>query len=303
MPTYKVHHTTKYTYDEPVSVCHNLAHLLPREAPRHRWRFAELEITPQPAVRAERPDFFGNQLTFFAIQEPHRVLTVTTDAQVELDPPPPATLFSNVPWEQVRDRLLPAAFAVEQAHKAEFLDAFQFTFPSPYVRWTPEVAAYAAPSFAPGRPLMEAVMDFSKRIHTEFKYDTTSTTVSSTLPEVMAARAGVCQDFAHLMVGGLRAVGLAARYVSGYLLTAPPPGKERLVGADASHAWVSVFAPDAGGGAGWIDVDPTNNCTPQERHITLAWGRDYGDVSPLRGVILGGGRHQVRVAVDVAPVA
>jgi transglutaminase-like putative cysteine protease len=186
---------------------------------------------------------------------------------------------------------------------AEALDTFQYTFASPYIRWTEEVAAYARESFAPGRPLVEAVLDLTGRIFRDFRYDTKTTTVSTTLPEIMQARAGVCQDFAHLQIGCLRAMGLPARYVSGYLLTTPAPGKPRLVGADASHAWVSVYVPHAGvGGGEWVDFDPTNNTIPGEKHITLAWGRDFGDVSPLRGVILGGGRHRIHVSVDVSPV-
>ena len=191
------------------------------------------------------------------------------------------------------------------------LYAHQFTYASPYIRWTPEIAAYAAASFAPGRPLLEAVLDLTARIHRDFKYDPRSTTISTTLPEILETRAGVCQDFAHLQIGCLRSLGLAARYVSGYLLTMPPPGKPRLIGADASHAWLSLFLPDAphGGGNGamaatgvWVDVDPTNNCIPSDKHITLAWGRDFGDVSPLRGVLLGAGKHQIHVSVDVSPL-
>jgi transglutaminase-like putative cysteine protease len=312
MATYRIHHLTRYSYDEPVSVCHNLAHLLPRVAPappRHAWRQAEIDISPAPAVRAERIDFFGNRLTFFAIQEPHRELEVVTKSEVALDPFDAPPLFSTTPWELVRDGLngprpspaaAPAAPFASQPldRQAEWLDAFQFTFASPYIRWTPAVAEYARPSFASGRPLMESILELTARIHKDFRYDTKSTTVSTTLPEILAARAGVCQDFAHLQIGCLRAMGLAARYVSGYLLTTPPPGRPRLVGADASHAWVSVYLPDAG----WLDLDPTNNLIPSDKHITLAWGRDFGDVSPLRGVILGGGRHHIHVSVDVSPI-
>jgi transglutaminase-like putative cysteine protease len=312
MPTYRIHHLTRYTYDEPVSVCHNLAHLLPRDSARHTWHSAELEISPAPAVRSERCDFFGNRLTFFAIQEPHRQLDVIARSRVDLDLPATAPLFpSAMAWEQARG-LLHAPIAEIENQKTDAapaienrLDAFQFSFASPYIRWTPEIAAYAAPSFAPGRPIMEAILDLTRRIHADFVYDTRTTTVSTTLPEIMQARSGVCQDFAHLQIGCLRSMGLAARYVSGYLLTSPPPGKPRLVGADASHAWVSVYLPhsqaDATAGE-WVDLDPTNDCIPTDKHITLAWGRDFGDVSPLRGVLLGTGKHQIQVSVDVSPV-
>jgi transglutaminase-like putative cysteine protease len=304
MPTYRIHHLTRYSYDEPVSVCHNLAHLLPREgAARHAWRYSDLEISPAPAVRAERRDYFGNRLTFFAIQEPHRELEVITRAQVDLEPAGENYSCESPAWEMVRDRL---AGEKVGAGGAELLDAFQFTFASPCIRWTEEVERYAAQSFAPGRPVLEGVLELNARIHREFTYDKQCTTTSTTLPEVMEKRAGVCQDFAHLMIGGLRSQGLAARYVSGYLLTAPPPGKPRLIGSDASHAWLSVYVPGfdgmRGGGGRWVDVDPTNNAVVGEKHITLAWGRDFGDVSPLRGVILGGGRHRVAVSVDVSPV-
>ena len=298
MPIYTIHHLTRYTYDEPVSVCHNLAHLMPRLASRHQWRYADIEVVPTPAIRAERLDYFGNRLTFFAIQQPHRELEVVARGQVELEPAASAQVISSITWEVARDHIQ-TRISSQSPWPAELLDAFQFTFPSPYIRWDGEVAAYANGSFVPNRPMLDAVLHLSDRIYREFVYDTKSTTVSTTLPEILKARGGVCQDFAHLMIGCLRALGLSARYVSGYLLTSPPPGKPRLVGADASHAWVSVYIPDLG----WLDVDPTNNVIPSDKHITLAWGRDFGDVSPLRGVILGGGRHQIQVKVDVSPTA
>ncbi|HUO10127.1 MAG TPA: transglutaminase family protein [Phycisphaerae bacterium] len=289
MAVYNIRHVTRYIYEEAVPVCHNVAHLLPRASPRHEWRFAEVDISPAPAVRTDREDYFGNRLTFFAIQEPHLELEVTGRGQVAIEPRSelPKT---KVSWEEARDQ-----FAIRGS---ELLGEMQFSLDSPYVHSTEEVAAYGRESFAAGRPLVEAVLDLTARIHRDFAYDTKTTTVSTTLPEVMKARSGVCQDFAHLQIGCLRAMGLAARYVSGYLLTSPPPGKPRLVGADASHAWASVWVP----GEGWLDVDPTNNLVPSDKHITVGFGRDFGDVSPLRGVILGGGRHQIEVSVDVAPV-
>ncbi len=179
------------------------------------------------------------------------------------------------------------------------LEAYQFAFDSPHVPTSPDLADYAAVSFSPGRPWLEALLDLTRRIHTEFKYDQTATNVSTPLERSAAMRRGVCQDFAHLQIGCLRSLGLAARYVSGYLVTAPPPGQPRLVGADASHAWLSAFSPEHG----WIDVDPTNDMIPSPKHITLAWGRDYSDVCPIKGVFIGGGHHGMNVSVDVMPLA
>ena len=227
-------------------------------------------------------------MIFFTVQEPHRQLIVRAEHTTEIEPywgPDPA---QTPAWEDVRDQLA-------LARDAEALDAYQYVFDSPYVRVSADLAAYAAPSFWPRRPILEAALDLTARIHSEFRYDPKATTLSTTLAEVLAGRHGVCQDFAHLEIGCLRSLGLAARYVSGYLLTQPPEGTERLIGADASHAWLSSWCP----GFGWIDVDPTNNLIPSAEHILLGWGRDYDDVSPIKGVILGGGEHQVRVSVDV----
>ena len=294
MPTYHIQHRTCYSYEEIVPVCHNLAHLLPRRSPRHHWMSAGIDINPVPATRAERNDYFGNRLTFFSIQEPHRELTVTTDSEVQITAEGRLFARQDVAWEVARD-----SFRLNGAPLSpEAVDAFQFTFASPCIQSTEAVLHYARPSFPAHRPLVEAVLDLSRRIYKDFRYDVKSTTVATTLPELMKARAGVCQDFAHLQIGCLRALGLSARYVSGYLLTTPPPGEARLVGADASHAWLSVYVPGEGGGA-WVDVDPTNDVVPFDKHITIAWGRDFGDVSPLRGVTFGGREHTVRVSVDV----
>jgi transglutaminase-like putative cysteine protease len=206
-------------------------------------------------------------------------------------------LAASPSWENVRDQ-----FSLWQYRPlpAALLEPYQFTFSSPYVQLSPDVATFACESFAPGRPILDAAMDLSRRIHAEFRYDLQSTTISTTLPEILQARAGVCQDFAHLFIGAARSMGLPARYVSGYLLTTPPAGQVKLIGSDASHAWASVFVPgNSPEGGFWADFDPTNDCMPGEKHVTLAWGRDFGDVSPLRGVVLGGGQHTVQVAVDV----
>jgi transglutaminase-like putative cysteine protease len=287
---YHVTHTTTYQYSEAVSLCQNLAHLTPRPGPRQTSRDFSLDITPLPAVLANRLDYFGNPEVFFSVQEPHRLLSITTTHMAEvmrMTPPDPA---QTAPWEDVRQQLV-------RDHSPESLEAYEFVFDSHHIQASSDLAEYALPSFTPGRPVLEAALDLTRRIHTDFRYDRRATTISTSLQEVFAHRRGVCQDFAHLQIGCLRSLGLAARYVSGYISTRPPPGQKRLVGADASHAWVSVYCL----GAGWVDLDPTNDQIPSDHHILLAWGRDYDDVSPIKGVILGGGTPKVVVSVDVAP--
>lgn len=248
-------------------------------------------VVPEPASIGSRRDYFGNEVQFFSLHEAHRSLTVTTQSRVEsiaLSPPQPAATAN---WEAIRDGLARDRSAVG-------LDAYQFVFDSPLVQRAEPFAAYARPSFPPQRPIADAALDLARRINTDFVFDAKATTLTTTLDEVFRQRRGVCQDFAHLQIACLRSLGLAARYISGYLETRPPPGKPRLVGADASHAWLSVFC----GEHGWIDFDPTNRTIPTTEHITLAWGRDYGDVCPIRGVFVGGGLHHLHVAVDVEPL-
>jgi transglutaminase-like putative cysteine protease len=285
---YKSIHTTVYDYGESVSLCHNLLHLTVRSGFWQTRLSGELRISPPPSVMTERTDFFGNTATFATIEEPHRELSVTAlnVAQLEPQSPPPAEV--TPPWEWVRDQL-------RTPGTPEMLGASQFVFDSPYVPTGASLAAYAAPSFPPNRPILQAILDLTARIHAEFRYDPAATTIATPVKEVLERRHGVCQDFAHLQIGCLRSLGLAARYVSGYLVNTPPPGKPSLEGAEASHAWVSFFCP----GFGWIDLDPTNNQIPYDRHIVLAWGRDYDDVSPIKGVILGGGTHTVKVEVEI----
>ncbi len=285
---YQVTHTTTYEYSEPVSLCQNLAHLTPRDVPGQQCLRTALSIAPQPAVLSDRLDYFGNPSTFFAVQEPHRELVATATHLIRLAPRPAPDPAASPPWEEVRD-LLPAD------RGPATLEAYQFVFGSRYTPPGQELAAYAAHSFAPGRPLLEGVLDLTARVHRDFVYDPRATTVATPLNEVFAKRRGVCQDFAHLELACLRSLGLAARYVSGYLCTTPAPGQRRLLGADATHAWLSVWCPCQG----WVDMDPTNDLVPSDKHILLAWGRDYDDVSPIKGVILGGGQHAVRVAVEV----
>ena len=287
--TYRVTHITTYRYEEPASVCHNELRLTPRSGGRQRTRRFQLRVDPTPSVLAPQVDFFGNQVHFVALHEPHRQLTVTakSDVDVEASSPPEA----SPAWEAVRDRL-------RADHGSDVLAAYQFAFESPHVQVDPAVAAWTEPSFPAGRPLVGGVLELTRRIHQEFAYDRDATCVATPVSQVLRERRGVCQDFAHLEIACLRALGLAARYVSGYILTTPPESATRLVGADASHAWLSVWLGDAG----WLDVDPTNDLVPSDQHVTVAWGRDYGDVSPLRGVVLGGGEHTMTVAVDVSPL-
>lgn len=288
---YRIAHSTIYEYVEPVSLCQNLAHLTPRNTPAQHCRETILVVTPQPSVLNERLDYFGNPTTFFAVQEPHRNLNASVNHLVEVNPAPIPDPAHSLPWEEVRNHL-------RNDLAPETLLASEFVCDSRYIRASPDLVDYARSSFRAGRPILEAVQDLTHRIHTDFQYDQSATTVATTLFEVFARRRGVCQDFAHLQIACLRSLGLAARYVSGYLSTEPPPGCVPLVGTDATHAWLSIYSP----GTGWVDVDPTNDQFPGDRHILLAWGRDYDDVSPIKGIVLGGGAHTVSVAVDVVTV-
>ena len=286
---YRVVHRTEYVYAEPVTLCHNETHLTPRMLPGQRVASHALEIEPAPATLSHREDFFGNPVVYFAVQAPHPVLVVTARSEVERDPPSSQYADSHLPWDE-------AAARTASATSAEGIDARQFRLDSPMIAASSDVDAYARRSFPAGRPLVDAVADLSARIHRDFAYEPGATTIATPLSRVLAQRRGVCQDFAHLGIACLRAMGLAARYVSGYMQTEPPPGEERLVGADASHAWLAVWDPDLG----WLDFDPTNDAVAHDRHITTAWGRDYADVTPIKGIIFGGGAsHVATVAVDV----
>jgi transglutaminase-like putative cysteine protease len=288
---YKIVHRTTYKYKYPVTVGTHVACLKPRAMAHQQPAKSELHIQPRPATRTDRVDFFGNLLCFFTIQEPHRELVVEARSEVKVEGKAAPADKAQLPWEE-------AAKLVSHDCNSEGLDAYQFGFESPRIRTRPEFADYALQSFTPGRPMPEALLDLTTRIHKDFRFDSKVTNVRTTPEEVFKKRRGVCQDFAHLQIACLRSLNLAARYVSGYLRTYPPAGKPRLVGADASHAWVSAYCP----GIGWLDLDPTNNLVPSNGHVTLAWGRDYGDVSPLRGLILGGGSHMLKVGVDMEPL-
>lgn len=290
MARYRVVHITTYRYGEPVGVSHNLLHLAPSTAGRQRCEDFALEISPRPAVMHRRTDWFGNRVDAFTVQDPHRELVVRATSTVEVEPAFGLDPAVTPAWEQVREAL--------RQPRGDDVAASEFACPSPLVPADPQYAAWAAADFPPGRALLDAALALVMRINREFTYDAEATAVDTPLAEAFANRRGVCQDFAHLGIACLRSLGLAARYVSGYLETDPPPGQPKLVGADASHAWLSVYCP----GIGWIGLDPTNACPVGDRHLIVAIGRDFSDVSPVRGVILGGGAHQVSVSVDVARV-
>jgi transglutaminase-like putative cysteine protease len=287
---YRITHTTSYEYTGLVGHSYNEARLLPRECQHQHLISAHLEITPKETDFRVRKDFFGNKIAYFAITEPHSTFTVTATSEVEVHGNArQLDLSRGTSWEDVREIL-------QHDKHTEVLDARQYTLDSPYIKTSPDLAAYAQPSFTPGRPLFEAVNDLMQRIHQDFIFDPKFTTLSTPVQTVLEHRRGVCQDFAHLAIGCIRSYGLAARYISGYIETLPPPGREKLVGSDASHAWISVYLPDVG----WMDFDPTNNQIPDDQHIIVAWGRGYGDVTPLKGVVFGGLDHELKVSVDVA---
>lgn len=288
---YRIVHRTTYKYKYPVSVGNHVACLRPRSLPRHSLKHSELKIMPKPANISERVDYFGNVLCFFIVEEPHDELIVEARSEVVMNEKAAAWPQQSPPWEEVVGIL-------KGDHQPATLEAYQFRFESPRIRPRPQFAAYALHSFTEARPMHEALLDLTARIHADFRFESKATTVRTPVEEVFEKRRGVCQDFAHLQIACLRSINLSARYVSGYLRTYPPPGKPRLVGADASHAWVSAFCP----GAGWLDVDPTNNVAPSDGHVTVAWGRDFGDVSPLHGLILGGGAHTLKVSVDLEAI-
>jgi transglutaminase-like putative cysteine protease len=287
---YHVRHTTIYRYSDPVPLGQNETRLTPRRFARQECPGNQLLVRPPPAILRTRTDYFGNLVSFFALEEDHQELTVTSTSTVDVFQPVYPQPAATPAWESVRAVLA-------EPRDAESLAAVLFRFDSPYVRRNARLAEYAGISFTPGRPLLDAALDLTARIHREFKYDRAATGVNTPILEVFENRRGVCQVFAHLQIACLCSIGLAVRYVSGYLSTDPPPGQARLIGADASHDWLSLFCP----GAGWLDFDPTNNQMPGVRYVTIAWGRDYGDVCPIKGVFVGGGQHSMSVAVDVIP--
>ena len=289
---YHITHRTTYEYPEPVTVSHHAARVKPRPTPAQGRTDFSLQVTPEPTAKTMRTDYFGNRVCFFSIQQIHKRLEITAISRVSLSPVPAPQMADSPDWSGVvamfRDPVSP-----------EMVEPYQFCFNSPLIQATPELADYVRESFNGQTSLLAGVQDLNRRIHSDFKYDTVATTVATPLAEVLANRRGVCQDFAHIAIACLRSLGLPARYVSGYLRTRSAPGKPRLAGADASHAWFSAFCP----GIGWVDFDPTNNLIPAQEHITVAYGRDFSDVSPVTGILVGGGSHQVTVGVEVEEVA
>ncbi|MCE9633047.1 MAG: transglutaminase family protein [Methylophilales bacterium] len=286
---YRVTHKTEYEYTEIVGQSYNEARLLPRLCYHQNIISTHLEISPREADYRIREDFFGNQVAYFSVPEPHREFSVTAISEIQIFSSAQQLNFAEgASWETVKETL-------EKDRRREIQDARQYTLDSPFIEITPSLTAYAKTSFTIGRPLLEAVHELMERIYRDFIFDPEFTTLATPLTDVLEHRRGVCQDFAHLAIGSIRSQGLAARYVSGYIETLPAPGKEKLVGSDASHAWFSVYLPEVG----WMDFDPTNNQVPSDQHITIAWGRDYGDVTPLKGVIFGGHNHELKVSVEV----
>jgi transglutaminase-like putative cysteine protease len=284
-----VTHATQYHYSEPVTLGHNQVRLVPRSFERQKCLTSQLEIVPRPTVQRSWIDPFGNEALYFTLEEPHAQLSLRMYARVDMLPVPalPAAVLEQ-PWEAAR-----AALDIDVSEAGR--EALLFRYDSPLARRLPDERDYGAASFPAGVPLFAGVLDLMRRIHADFRYDVEATSVTTTTTELLTLRRGVCQDFAHLQIAALRSLGLAARYVSGYLVTRPPPGKPKLVGSDASHAWVAVYFP----GHGWVDFDPTNNCQVGQEHITLGWGRDYSDIAPIKGLYLGGGNSTLHVAVDV----
>ena len=285
---YKIIHKTEYSYNHPVNLCYNEARLTPRNFAYQDCTDSQFVVEPKPKECRERQDFFGNTVYYFTIQQPHNQLTVTVTSHVDVKGREQQRDFAeHLSWESARQQL-------HTDLDPEVLEIRQYILNSPMIPMMPELHAYAEQSFIRERPLLDAVEDLSDRLYTDFTYDPDFTTIATPLADVIKHRRGVCQDFAHLGIGCLRALGFAARYVSGYIETKPPPDKAPLSGADASHAWFSVYLPQFG----WVDFDPTNNQIPADRHITIAWGRDYADVTPLKGVVFGSGTHKLSVSVD-----
>lgn len=288
---FDISHRTLYDYGSAVITSQHLVHLEPRPLAHQKVLVHELTISPQPARRISRTDYFGNPTVAALIEVEHFELEITAHSVVEVRPPAPVDISRSPPWDAI-------ASLASAGNAQAALEPIQFVAPSRHTGGSAAIADFAHASFPPGRPMLAGAADLAARIFEEFTFDATATDISTPVSEVLEKRRGVCQDFSHLMIAALKCLGLPARYVSGYLLTHPPPGKPRLLGADASHAWVSVWCPRFG----WVDFDPTNNIIPRDEHITIGFGRDYDDINPISGVLLGGHDHTVTVEVDVVPV-
>ncbi|MEM6912114.1 MAG: transglutaminase family protein [Verrucomicrobiota bacterium] len=288
---YQVKHVTTYRYSERIDISYHHARLKPLRLPGQQRKNYRFHVSPQPASRNEHRDFFGNQVNFFVIDKAHEKLTITSQCQVETSPRFAGLNFAqSQPWEKV----------AETVRRVETpLSERQYALPSPLIQPGPELLAYAKPSFPKGRPLLEGAADLMARIHKDFQFVSGFTTIATPIEEALQVRKGVCQDFAQIALGCLRSLGLPAKYVSGYLETLPPPGQAKLQGADASHAWYAVWDPQLG----WVEFDPTNNLIPKEQHVVIGYGRDFSDISPVKGVLLGPESHYLDVAVDLIPIS
>lgn len=294
MAEYEVTHTTRYTYSEKVSHCHNIGYLAPQSGTHQDCRDSGISVSPYPTILRQHTDYFGNKFYYFSVEEPHDELEVVGKTRV-ITKPNMFTAWDESPaWENV-------AYALRNPTREEDIRAAEFNLSSPFVPHSESLAAFAREVFTPQKPVLTAALELAVRIYREFKYEQKATTILTPLSEVFDKRRGVCQDFAHLAIAALRGIGLAAQYVSGYIETFPPQGKEKLRGSDASHAWFAVYVPgmSANGNGMWFDFDPTNGKAITEEFIVTARGRDFGDVSPLKGILFGGGKHMLKVEVDV----
>lgn len=289
---FDVSHRTVYRYTTPVVQSQHIVHMTPRVVDRQTVRGHTLLVEPAPTIRTEREDYYGNRVVMFDIEQEHEELIVHAKSSIDVTAPGAVELGLSTAWDAL-------AGDVGGAMSPLAIEVLRYACASKHTRPTAAIADYARSSFAAGRPVLVAAWDLVTRIHSDFVFDTTATDVSTPVMRVLQQRRGVCQDFSHLALACLRAMHLPARYVSGYILTSPPPGSPKLAGADASHAWISVWSPELG----WVDFDPTNGLLPRDEHITIAWGRDYDDVSPISGILLGGSEHSVSVGVDVLPIA
>ncbi|NBR05983.1 MAG: transglutaminase family protein [Planctomycetes bacterium] len=284
---YLIKHTTSYTYLDTVSLCRNIIHVSPREYEYQRNIYENITVTPTPEIIEHQKDYFGNKVYFFTIEKPHKNLTIVAEYETEVIQKDHRD-FSDIPWEKV----------IELFHNdssIETIQALEFLYDSYYVQKHDDWKEYAQISFQPGRTFLGSIMDLTSRIYKDFKYQPNATTIATPLHDVFLQKSGVCQDFSHFQIACLRSLGIPVRYVSGYLLTNPKSDKQSLIGSDASHAWIQVYYP----GFGWFDFDPTNNLQPSDQHIIIGWGRDYDDVSPVKGIILGGENHTINVGVSV----
>ncbi|WCL49343.1 transglutaminase family protein [Leptospira sp. GIMC2001] len=288
MPDYKIIHKTIYSYESTVSHCINLAHMYPPNTPHQECYRTFIDVNPRPSASSFRKDYFGNNLFFFSIEDPHKQLEVKVESSVKTNQPSYANFARSCPWPEAQTRLMKSTTRSD-------IEALEYLLPSAHVPFNPKFAEYAAISFADNKSILESVHDFTIRIFNDFEFDPKATTIVTPLEQVFEQKKGVCQDFTHFAISALRSFKIPARYVSGYIETHPPIGQKKLQGSDATHAWLSVYCPDQG----WVDFDPTNGKFITDEYVITAIGRDYSDVSPLKGILFGGGKHKLKVEVDV----